>query len=143
MPAVVSLSAVAHEMDVLSEEHTAYINRKTGELITLPDEDVRLVENDEPLDDLTIETFARDLGCSARQVSRLFREELGTTFRDHLVELRLARAKDLLERTPLNVIDVAGATGWSSLAHFNAVFRRHVGATPTGYRARFRAESGA
>lgn len=87
------------------------------------------------LEDVSLETFAAGIGLSSRQVSRLFREELDKTFREHLVELRLERAKDLLERTEQSILEVAGETGWSSLAHFNAVFRRYVGATPSGYRA--------
>lgn len=91
----------------------------------------------ESLDEVSLESFAREIRLSPRQVSRLFREELGTTFREHLVALRLARAKDLLECTHQSILEVAGETGWSSLAHFNTVFRRHFGATPSRYRERF------
>jgi hypothetical protein len=48
----VNLQDVVAEMDALSDEHTAYINRKTGELITITDEEVRLVEESESEDDL-------------------------------------------------------------------------------------------
>jgi hypothetical protein len=41
---VVSLRDVAFEMDVLNEEWTAYVNRRTGELITVTDEEARAVE---------------------------------------------------------------------------------------------------
>jgi len=61
--------------------------------------------------------------------------QFGTTFREHLATLRLERAKRLLAATDLPVIEVAGHTGWSSLAHFNAVFRRRVGLTPSAFRA--------
>jgi len=52
MPLVVSLRGVVNEMDVFSDEHTAYINRKTGELITLTEEDRSLLEDEEPSEDL-------------------------------------------------------------------------------------------
>jgi len=42
----VLLRAVAAEMDVLSEEWTAYVNRRTGELITVTDEDARAVDDE-------------------------------------------------------------------------------------------------
>ena len=60
--------------------------------------------------------------------------ELGKTFREHVAELRLERAKSLLRETEMTVIEVAGETGWSSLAHFNSVFRRRVGSTPGQFR---------
>ena len=49
--------------------------------------------------------------------------------------LRLARARRLLLETDHSVLEVAGETGWSSLAHFNAVFRRRVGVTPSAFRS--------
>jgi hypothetical protein len=42
----VSLRDVVHEMDTFSEGDTAYINRKTGELFTVSDEEAGLVEDD-------------------------------------------------------------------------------------------------
>ena len=87
-----------------------------------------------PLDEITLPFFARRAGLSERHVSRLFQRELGVTFREHVAALRLERAKALLRETGMSVIEVAGETGWSSLAHFNAVFRRRVGATPSRFR---------
>ena len=98
---------------------------------------VRLISalRDASLDEVSLASLSHQIGLSERQVSRLFREEFGTTFRDHLATLRLERAKRLLAATDLPVIEVAGSTGWSSLAHFNAVFRRRVGLTPSAFRA--------
>ena len=52
MAPTVSLHDVVNEMDVMSEEYTAYINRKTGELVTLSEEDILLAEGDEDADEL-------------------------------------------------------------------------------------------
>jgi hypothetical protein len=55
MPAsklTVSLRAVAAEMDLPNDAWTAYINRRTGELITVTDEESRAVENGDDADDL-------------------------------------------------------------------------------------------
>jgi hypothetical protein len=52
MPLPVNLQDVVAEMDALSDEHKAYINRKTGELITISDEEARLAEDSESEDDL-------------------------------------------------------------------------------------------
>jgi len=50
--AVVSLKSVVEEMDLPSEEWTAYLNRRTGELITVTDEDQRLADSDADLSNL-------------------------------------------------------------------------------------------
>jgi len=88
----------------------------------------------EPLEDLSLAALAARLAVSPRQISRLFQKDLGMSFRAWATELRLERARKLLTETDLPIIDVAGETGWSSLAHFNSIFRRRAGATPTGYR---------
>jgi AraC-like DNA-binding protein len=92
------------------------------------------------LDEISLEGFARQLELSPRQVSRLFREELGCTFREHVADLRIERACRLLAETERSIVDVASETGWSSLAHFNWAFRRRVGATPSAYRQRIRCD---
>lgn len=98
---------------------------------------IRLVSTlrDASLEEVSLASLAREVGLSERQVSRLFRDEFGTSFREHVAMLRLERAKRLLAGTDLPVIEVAGHTGWSSLAHFNSVFRRRVGVTPSAFRA--------
>ena len=88
----------------------------------------------EPLDGATLPAFARRAGLSERHASRLFQLEIGRSFREHVSQLRLERAKELLRSTGMSVIEVAGETGWSSLAHFNSVFRRRVGSTPSRFR---------
>ena len=102
--------------------------------VPAPDEH-RSIDLRESCDEvLSLPAFARRAGLSERHASRLFQLELGKTFREHLAELRLERAKQLLRDTGMTVIEVAGETGWSSLAHFNSVFRRRVGATPSQFR---------
>jgi AraC-like DNA-binding protein len=92
----------------------------------------------EPLENLSLSALAARLGVSERQVSRLFQENLGMSFRTWATELRLERARKLLAETDLSIIDVAGETGWSSLAHFNSIFRRQAGLTPSRYRIVYR-----
>ena len=52
MAVVVYLHKVVDEMDVLSHEITAYLNRRTGELRSLQDDEVVLAEDDVDLEDL-------------------------------------------------------------------------------------------
>jgi AraC-like DNA-binding protein len=95
---------------------------------------VAALEEAEALEDTSIGALATSLGLSERQVSRLFRLELGTTFSTFMTRLRVARARRLLAASTLPVIQIAAETGWGSLAHFNSVFRRLTGRTPTAYR---------
>lgn len=103
-------------------------------------EAVRRLEHAE-LDNLSLASFASEIGCSERHVTRLFKDELGQTFGEHLAGLRLERAKDLLRNTDHNIVEVAAVTGWASLGHFNGMFRKRVGLTPSRFRALARSEA--
>jgi hypothetical protein len=62
----VSLDAVAGELDILMDDSTAYMNRTTGEMITLSSEDIELVEEDASEDDLA--DWQRDMLPTIRNV---------------------------------------------------------------------------
>jgi len=47
MAVIVSLCDVVNEMEALSDEHTAYLNRTTGELLTVTHEELALAEDPE------------------------------------------------------------------------------------------------
>jgi hypothetical protein len=63
---LVLLRDVALEMDVLNEEWTAYLNRRTGELITVTDEEARAVEAGDESED--VPEWQRDLLPKIREV---------------------------------------------------------------------------
>ena len=94
----------------------------------------------EGLEECTLGRLATRVGLSERQVARLFRRTLGTSFSAYVTQLRIERAKKLLATSHRSVTDIGLDTGWQSLAHFNTVFRRRVGATPSAYRAIHRKE---
>jgi AraC-like DNA-binding protein len=87
--------------------------------------------------DFDLDSVTRTLGLSRRYVQQLL-EETGRSFTEHLVERRLERAFSMLsDRRYLHlaVIDIALAAGFGDVSHFNRVFRRRFGETPSGIRA--------
>ncbi|MEV2273272.1 helix-turn-helix domain-containing protein [Nonomuraea africana] len=73
-----------------------------------------------------------------RQLTRLFRQELGTTPARYVERARMERAKNLLETgdQPLDV--VARRSGFGSPETMRRAFARELGVPPAAYRARFR-----
>lgn len=98
---------------------------------------VRALEDLEPggLEGFSVGLLADRLGVSVRQTSRLVRAELGTSLPAYLAALRVERARKLLAQDDRTITEIALETGWRSLSHFNAVFRRYVGMTPSALRA--------
>lgn len=85
--------------------------------------------------DLQLDDIARRIASSRRQLQRAFAEIGGTSFRDHLTEVRMRRAAELLEREPLTVREVARRVGYRQPAQFAKAFRRQIGLAPSEYRA--------
>ena len=73
-------------------------------------------------------------GCSPRHFSRLFRERFDVSPRDKQIEFRLLKARQLLATTNDKIIHVAIDSGFRNLGLFNALFKRHVGVTPSEWR---------
>lgn len=61
----VNLLAVVDQMDVISDEVTAYINRKNGELVTFTAEDISLAEEED--DNYSVPEWQRDIVDEAKQ----------------------------------------------------------------------------
>lgn len=78
--------------------------------------------------------LARDAGMSTRQLERLFRRYLDRSPKRYYMELRLARARNLLMQTDMSVISVAMACGFASPSHFSKCYRALYRTTP--YRER-------
>src|SRR6267142_6166656 len=81
-----------------------------------------------------LEAIAGEFELSSRQVRRIIQKELGVPPIQLLLTRRLLRAKQLLTETKLPVIEVAFASGFSSLRRFNDAFTRHYGMPPTRLR---------
>jgi AraC family transcriptional regulator of adaptative response / DNA-3-methyladenine glycosylase II len=85
-------------------------------------------------DDGSLETLARDLGLSSRQLRRAIRQEYGVAPIELAQTRRLLLAKQLLTETHLPLVEVALASGFASIRRFNALFRSHYGMTPSRLR---------
>lgn len=79
--------------------------------------------------------LAKTAGLSSRQMERLFAKYLGRSPARYYVELRLHRARLLLQQTNMSVIDVALACGFVSASHFSKCYRDFFGKTPRRERA--------
>ena len=85
--------------------------------------------------DLALDDIARRVASSRRQLQRAYAEIGGTTFREHLTRVRMARAAELLATRGLTVREVANRVGYRQPAQFAKAFRRHHGVAPSEFRA--------
>ena len=89
--------------------------------------------------DLTLHDLAGRLGISAHNLSEVLNTQVGRSFHDFVNGYRVDEVKMKLEDPQtayLKLIAIANDAGFNSKSAFNAVFKRHVGMTPSDYRRR-------
>jgi len=74
--------------------------------------------------------LADEVGVSTRQLERLFQKYLSCTPSRYYLEMRLNRARALLQQTSMSVMNVALATGFVSASHFSKSYRLRFGHAP-------------
>ncbi len=84
--------------------------------------------------DITVVQVAEAVNLSEGYLQRLYKKEKGVSIMDKVLQLRIEKAKLLLENSTLPVIDVAVAAGFNSRQHFSATFARLVGCSPAAWR---------
>jgi len=87
---------------------------------------------------IALTDVARHVALSADHFSRLFRCALGMPFGEYVNRCRVAHAQRLLAGSTRRVAEVSYACGFESVPHFNRVFRRVTGMSPTRYRRQVR-----
>jgi AraC-like DNA-binding protein/ligand-binding sensor protein len=83
---------------------------------------------------ICLATVAKAVNTSTFYFCKLFKRTTGLTFTDYLARVRIEKAKRLLLDRNRRVSEVAYDVGFQSLTHFNRVFRKVAGQSPTSYR---------
>lgn len=85
--------------------------------------------------DISLDSVAQAVSISPYYFSKLFKEETGTNFSDYLTELRINRAKQLLDEDPdRNIKEISIESGYSNPNYFSRIFKKWTGSTPTERR---------
>jgi two-component system response regulator YesN len=84
--------------------------------------------------DLTLADVAAQVHLSPNHFSVVFSQEMGETFRDYLIRIRIERAKELLRTTTLKCYEVAYQSGYNDAHYFSHIFKKATGLSPQNYR---------
>jgi AraC-like DNA-binding protein len=93
-------------------------------------------------DALTAPSLAAVAGLSVSAFARRFHEETGLTPADYVAEVRIRKAKLMLDDPSRSVTDVALACGFYDASHFSSAFLKATGMSPRRYAALFEGDSG-
>ena len=85
-------------------------------------------------ENLSLGQVAKAVNTSTFYFCKMFKKITGVNFTDYESRVRIEKAKDLLLNPNLRVSEIAYEVGFQSLTHFNRVFKRILGQSPTEYR---------
>ncbi len=116
------------------------IIRRLGEGKTTPSKVNQYVQQaldiigDEYGFDLSLQELAARLDISFSYLSRIFKEEVGMSFKEYLTRYKLGQAKELLSATDWPIERVASEVGYNYYMQFARMFRKFEGISAMEYR---------
>jgi len=96
--------------------------------------DLMAYAGEHPTDRITLAKAAALTHVSPSQFVRMFKLATGMTFVHFLTNIRLHQAETLLRHSEDRIVQIAGDSGFSSLTHFNRIFRKTYGMSPREFR---------
>nr|WP_305136127.1 response regulator [uncultured Schaedlerella sp.] len=85
-------------------------------------------------ENLKLETLAPLFGYNSSYLGRLFTKKLNVNFNSYLDQVRIAKAKELLDDGSLKVYEIAERVGYSNVDYFHRKFKKYEGTSPAEYR---------
>ncbi len=85
-------------------------------------------------EDLSLAEIAEAAGLSQFHFARAFRRTTGQTPQQYLMQQRIERAKELLAKDDLPIVEISLRTGFKNQSHFTTLFRKFTKLTPKTWR---------
>ena len=84
--------------------------------------------------DITVEDIAEVCGLNRSYFGKIFKEAVGKSPQDFLLNYRMVKAAELLKLTKLSVGDISNAVGYDNQLHFSRAFKNIYGVSPKNWR---------
>ena len=84
--------------------------------------------------DISLDDVSREVDISPYYFSKIFKEATGENFIEYVTNIRIRKAKELLQNSELSMKEICAAVGYSDPNYFSRTFKKNVGVTPTEYK---------
>ncbi len=91
--------------------------------------------NEHSGEELSLEQVAKAVNMSSFYFCKMFKKFAGVNFTEYVSRIRIEKARNLLLNPNLRISEIAYEVGFQSLTHFNRVFKKVLGQSPTDFRA--------
>ena len=82
----------------------------------------------------TLESAAVKVFISPNYLSKIFKREMGMSFSEYLLEVKMKKAKELLLNIENKIYDVASAVGYDNPKNFSRAFKHYFGKSPREFK---------
>lgn len=82
-----------------------------------------------------LEQLASELFITRQQLNRKMRSLLDESMQEHVNNVRIKRAKELIKNGDMNISEVARACGIDDIAYFSRFFKKMTGVAPRDYKS--------
>lgn len=87
-------------------------------------------------ENLSVVLIAQHIPVSPTYLNRLFQKAMHISPMQYVIWLRLKKAISIFDTSPsVSIKEAAQSSGYSDPYHFSKLFKKHVGVTPTEYKA--------
>lgn len=93
----------------------------------------RYIERHYYKQDLTLQEVAQEVNVSPSYLSRLLKEELGSSFIDYLTQVRIQYAIKFMENPSYKIYEIADKVGYNTQHYFSTAFKKVMGVSPSNY----------
>lgn len=90
--------------------------------------------------DLSAEHIAEHFGTNLNRLNAAMKRETGCTVWKMLIQVRMEKAKKLLDSTDKRIADISELAGYKTISYFSNVFKHYYGISAQEYRRRNRAK---
>lgn len=129
--AIKLLTIFAQHLAMLSNQ--VFIQQKNSEPPVITK--ARAYIHEHQTEELSLGQVAKAVNMSSYYFCKTFKKVVGINFTDYVARVRIEKSKNLLLNPNLRVSEIAFEVGFQSLTHFNRVFKKVLGQSPTEYRA--------
>ncbi|GAA3406022.1 helix-turn-helix domain-containing protein [Paenibacillus hodogayensis] len=110
------------------------LKRSSREKNEAIDKITRFIRDNYMHGDLSLNYLSERFHMSISHLSKMFKDYTGGNFIDYLMEIRIAKSKELLAGGSGKVRDIAEAVGYANVNSFTRIFKKMTGLTPSEYR---------
>ncbi|HIT42356.1 MAG TPA: AraC family transcriptional regulator [Candidatus Caccovicinus merdipullorum] len=84
--------------------------------------------------DISVEGIAKSCGLNRSYFGRIFKDAIGKSPKEFIMDYRMVKATELLKLTDLTIGDIGNAVGYPNQLHFSRAFKHTYGMSPREWR---------